>query len=101
MTNSWGYATFPSATRDLEIRGRFTILRPGKPCSFQYGSYFPMQYHYVADQPGYDFAVVLRQQNSRTFYRIQFSTEFNEVALEIKTSSGAITRCRHPDGGRR
>jgi hypothetical protein len=81
MSNSWGYATFPSATRDLEIKGRFNILRPGKPYSFQYGSYFPMQYHYVVDQPGYDFGIVLRRQNSRTFYRIQFSTKWNEVAL--------------------
>jgi hypothetical protein len=81
MTNSWGYATFPSATRDFEIKGRFNILRPGKPYSFRYGSYFPMQYHYVVDQPGYDFAIVLRRQNSGTFYRIQFSTKWNEVAL--------------------
>jgi hypothetical protein len=80
-TNSWGYVTLPSATQDLEIKGRFHVLRPGKPYPFWYGSYFPMQYHYVADQPGYDFAVVLRRQNGRTFYRIQFSTKWNEVAL--------------------
>lgn len=80
-TNSWGYATFPSPTPDLEIKGTFNILRPGKPYSLKYGSYFPMQYHYVVDQPGYDFAIVLRQQNSRIFYRIQFSTKWNEVAL--------------------
>jgi len=43
MTNSWGYATFPSATEDLEIKGTLNILRPGKLYSFQYGSYFPMQ----------------------------------------------------------
>jgi len=81
MSNSWGYVTFPSTTRDLQIRGTFNILRSGKPYSFWYGSYFPMQYHYVVDQPGYDFGIVLRRQNSRTFYRIQFSTKWNEVAL--------------------
>ncbi len=79
--NNWGCMMFPpAASPDQELRGTFTITAPGKPFSPP-TDYWPLNYHYVENEPGYDFAIVVRSENRGVFYRFQFSTRWNEVSL--------------------
>ncbi len=79
--NAWGYMTFADGgMQNIEIKGTFKILYPAKtynPPMF----YWPLNYHYLADEPGYDFGIVVRDQNKGAFYRIQFSVQWDEVSL--------------------
>ena len=81
-TNNWGYLAFPdSGIKDMEVRGILNIALAGKWYSWSYSSYFPFEFHYTTEQPGYDFGIMLRQENRGVFYRVLFSTKWNEVAL--------------------
>ncbi len=80
-TNSWGYLTYPADSMpDIEIKGRFKIIYPAKTYNPPL-VYWPLNFHYLADEPGYDFGIIVRDQNKGAFYRIQFSAKWDEVSL--------------------
>lgn len=79
--DSWGYLYFADkGTPDIELAGTFKIIKAAKPYSIRC-EYWPLNFHYSGDEPGYDFAIIARAENSGAFYRIQFSTTWNEVSL--------------------
>ncbi len=87
--NNWGSMMFPqTATPDQEIKGTFTITAPGKKFSPP-TPYWPLNYHVVENEPGYDFAILVRSENHGVFYRFQFSTAWNEVSLWKEGLPGA------------
>ncbi len=81
-SNNWGCVTFPdNGVKNIEVKGTVNIARPGQWYAWTQRNYFPMQFCYATEQPGYDFGIMLRQENRSVFYRILFSTKWNEVAL--------------------
>lgn len=79
--NHWGEMLFQAApTPDMEIKGTVRILKPAKLFSPP-TPYWALNYHYLNEEPGYDFGIMVRLANTGSFYRFQFSTKWNEVAL--------------------
>lgn len=79
--NNWGRMVFPAAPGpDVEIAGTVRILKPAGLFSPP-TPYWALNYRYLNEEPGYDFGVIVRAENTGVFYRFQFSTKWNEVAL--------------------